>query len=61
MNVWVIEVRSPGGWLPTLTVSLRPAVYFSRADARRDIYNLEIPVLARVCRVSKYVPADGGR
>lgn len=55
-RVWVIEGQQlDGRWLPARTISLRPAVYATRADARRDIYNREV-CEARV-RVRPYIPA----
>lgn len=50
--VWVIEVRLDGRWRVGETVSLRPAVYLSRADARRDIYNREVTAWDK--RIRKY-------
>jgi hypothetical protein len=41
-RVWVVEAYNGKAWWPAETVGLRPAVYQSRADARRDIYNLQV-------------------
>lgn len=49
-RVWVIE-KLPYGckrWEPTNTHHLRPAVYFSRAEARRAIHNLEVNGRVRI-------------
>jgi hypothetical protein len=53
-RVWVVEAHNGESWWPAETVSLRPAVYHSRAEARRDIRNLQ--VVGYRLRIRSYRP-----
>ena len=57
--VWVVEIREPNDtWHPANTLSLSPAVYLTRAEARRALHNREVGAHPDDLRLRKYVGAD---
>ena len=64
-HVWVVEVRwsADETWRPARTISLRPALYLTRSEARRDLYNRQIARAhgSKFCRIVRYEPRRAGQ